>query len=332
MKTINIQALHILALTGLITLALMSTSTASDFSGNLKGVTMTDAQATNMPPSVAFTYSISGNTVTFDATGSTDPDGSISLYKWDFGDGTIGDGVVTSHTYSDLDKNYSVVLTSVDDKGGVGIIRNMILLHSYKFYSTLDSLDDLANPIAGVGGTGTADLTFSSGYIGNAITKSSSTTSGFTIPSTNVSTSSFTIEFVFIPSHASADAVFNSWNTVLGVAVGTYDGFSFKGTNGGGSNWAWQFTMWADDLKSYTISSGFLSSLKFSAGDYITIKIEFDKTSGVGNLYINEISVGSFNNGSPIVMDQNWGRSSASSITFFKNGTHTSKIDELKIQ
>jgi len=31
-------------------------------------------------------------------------------------------------------------------------------------------------------------------------------------------------------------------------------------------------------------------------------------------------------------MDANWGRSSSSNIIFLKSGTHTSKIDELKIK
>ena len=57
-----------------------------------------------------------GVLVTFDATGSSDPDGTIELYHWDFGDGTTEDGETISHSYSDVG-NYTVILTVTDDDG-----------------------------------------------------------------------------------------------------------------------------------------------------------------------------------------------------------------------
>jgi hypothetical protein len=33
-----------------------------------------------------------GERIAFDGTGSTDPDGTIISYQWDFGDGTQADG------------------------------------------------------------------------------------------------------------------------------------------------------------------------------------------------------------------------------------------------
>ena len=39
-------------------------------------------------------------TVRFDGSGSTDLDGGTLTYRWDFGDGTTGTGVRTSHTYA----------------------------------------------------------------------------------------------------------------------------------------------------------------------------------------------------------------------------------------
>jgi PKD repeat protein len=37
---------------------------------------------------------------TFDASGSADPDGTISIYHWDFGDGSPVLGPIVSHTYT----------------------------------------------------------------------------------------------------------------------------------------------------------------------------------------------------------------------------------------
>jgi len=55
-------------------------------------------------------------TVDFDASASSDPDGSITSYHWDFGDTTTGSGITTSHTYSNAG-SYLVVLTVIDDQG-----------------------------------------------------------------------------------------------------------------------------------------------------------------------------------------------------------------------
>ncbi len=56
--------------------------------------------------------------VSFDAGGSYDPDGSIMAYRWDFGDGTTGSGVTTDHTFiSASTRIYTVVLTVTDDDG-----------------------------------------------------------------------------------------------------------------------------------------------------------------------------------------------------------------------
>lgn len=119
-KTPTTQALHTAALTGLLSLALLPPATAADFTGSLKGVTITDAQATNKPPVAAFTYSVNGNVVSFDASGSSDPDGTINEYKWDFGDGNFGSGVQPVHTYADLN-NKNITLTLVDNSGGISL-------------------------------------------------------------------------------------------------------------------------------------------------------------------------------------------------------------------
>ena len=53
-----------------------------------------------------------GATVTFDASASTDNVGIIS-YEWDFGDGTTGTGITTTHTYANSG-TYTVTLTVKD--------------------------------------------------------------------------------------------------------------------------------------------------------------------------------------------------------------------------
>ncbi len=72
------------------------------------------------PPIATFTYSpqnpVVGEPITFDATASNDPDGTIDKYKWDFGDETTDEGVTTTHTYTSP-ANYTVTLTIKDNQG-----------------------------------------------------------------------------------------------------------------------------------------------------------------------------------------------------------------------
>ncbi|NME69567.1 glycoside hydrolase family 48 protein [Flammeovirga aprica] len=55
--------------------------------------------------------------VSFDASGSTDADGDTLSFAWNFGDGTVGEGVLATHTYTAVG-SYDVTLTVTDTKGG----------------------------------------------------------------------------------------------------------------------------------------------------------------------------------------------------------------------
>jgi len=76
--------------------------------------------APNQPPTASFTVSPSpalvGQTVTFNGTGSVDPDGTIVAYTWSFGDGTTSSGSSTSHAYTAAGA-YTATLTVQDNSG-----------------------------------------------------------------------------------------------------------------------------------------------------------------------------------------------------------------------
>ena len=57
-----------------------------------------------------------GAPVSFDGTGSGDPDGTITSYAWDFGDGGTASGATPTHTFS-VDGTFTVSLTVTDNDG-----------------------------------------------------------------------------------------------------------------------------------------------------------------------------------------------------------------------
>ncbi|MFC7615611.1 collagenase [Actinokineospora soli] len=70
----------------------------------------------NQPPTADFTSAVSGRTATF-TDRSTDPDGTITARRWDFGDGTSSTATSPGHTYA-ADGTYTVTLR-VTDSGGL---------------------------------------------------------------------------------------------------------------------------------------------------------------------------------------------------------------------
>lgn len=88
----------------------------------------------NAAPTATFTATpVSGTsplTVAFNAAGASDSDGSIVTYAWDFGDGTSGSGVTTSHTYSGDPAAFNARLTVTDDDGATATANMVITLEA----------------------------------------------------------------------------------------------------------------------------------------------------------------------------------------------------------
>jgi len=87
----------------------------------------------NAPPLPSFSYNppnpLENQSVSFDASYSTDPDGSISSYAWNFGDGSTGSGKVVQHAYSS-EGTYTVVLTVTDNDGRSASLQKVVTVNS----------------------------------------------------------------------------------------------------------------------------------------------------------------------------------------------------------
>ncbi len=91
------------------------------------------------PPSASFTTTPTVGElplmVNFDASASNDPDGIISSYAWDFGNGSNGSGEMTSHMYSNAG-SYTVTLTVTDNDGLTGQSTRIVTVTAPPFSAT----------------------------------------------------------------------------------------------------------------------------------------------------------------------------------------------------
>jgi PKD repeat protein len=87
----------------------------------------------------SFTYSCTDLSCDFDASGSSDSDGTIVTYGWDFGDGSTASGVTTGHEYAS-EGTYTVVLTVTDDDGATGSDSQDVSVYGESGYITLTAI------------------------------------------------------------------------------------------------------------------------------------------------------------------------------------------------
>src|SRR5216117_3086428 len=112
-----ITAAHTYAATGTDTVRV--TVTDKDGGAGSGTALATVTAIPNRPPTAVAGGPYSGvesTAVTFDGSGSADPDGDALTYAWTFGDGSTGTGVKPTHTYVD-NGGYTVTLTVTDARG-----------------------------------------------------------------------------------------------------------------------------------------------------------------------------------------------------------------------
>jgi PKD repeat protein/uncharacterized protein YraI len=85
----------------------------------------------NLPPTATISGPASGligETLSFDGSGSSDSDGRIVSYAWDFGDEITGSGITVTHSYI-ATGSYTVTLTVTDNGGLTGKATHAIQIH-----------------------------------------------------------------------------------------------------------------------------------------------------------------------------------------------------------
>lgn len=80
----------------------------------------------NTPPVAAFTHSEASLTTTLDGTSSSDADGTIASYDWNYGDGSAhGTTAAPTHTYA-APGAYTVTLTVTDNGGATNAVSHTV--------------------------------------------------------------------------------------------------------------------------------------------------------------------------------------------------------------
>jgi len=87
----------------------------------------------NLPPVAAFSVSPAtakvGESIIFDASASSDADGTIASFEWDFGDGSTAQGQQVTHAY-DVEGSHDVSLTVTDDAGDLDVSTQGVSIYS----------------------------------------------------------------------------------------------------------------------------------------------------------------------------------------------------------
>lgn len=112
--------------------------TVTDNAGATNSKTLqVTALAPNALPTATFTWNATLLVASFNATKSTDSDGTIASYSWTFGDGTTGTGSTVDHSYSSTG-SYTVTLKVTDNLGGIGSYSSVISVAAANVPPTAD--------------------------------------------------------------------------------------------------------------------------------------------------------------------------------------------------
>jgi PKD repeat protein len=130
----------------------------------------------NDPPAASFSHSPSepaaSETVNFDGSGSSDPDGTIESYEWDFtNDGTIdATGSTASHVYGAAG-SYTAALTVTDDDGATDTATQTVTVPPIEDFEASDPISTYR------GDTGQFSVVTTNVYSGSQALETSSTAS-----------------------------------------------------------------------------------------------------------------------------------------------------------
>ncbi len=257
------------SLSGAALRAQLLSNTISMGSANLYGqgrLVLQPLAPANQSPTASFTFSPSpaavGQSVTFNGTGSYDPDGSIVSWSWNFGDGNTGSGSTPTHAYGAAG-TYTVTLTVQDNGSATGSISHTVTITAPANQSptasfTVSSSPALVGQSVTFNGTGSYDpdgsivswsWNFGDGYTGSGSTPThaygaaGTYTVTLTVQDNGGATGSISHTVtITAPANQSPTASFtvSSSPALVGQSV-TFNGTGSYDPDGSIVSWSWNF-------------------------------------------------------------------------------------------
>ncbi len=273
--------------------------TVTDNDGSKSSVTHNVVVA-DRPPVASFTFTpgspTTGQAVSFDGGGSSDPDGTVTGYSWDYGDGASGTGATPSHTYATAG-TYTVTLTVTDNNGKTGASSQQVIVADRPPVAAFTF--GPPNPTTGQGvsfdGSTSSDpdgtVTGYSWDFGDGATGTGATPSPHPYASAGTYTVTLTVtdnngktaqtsRSVVVSANAAPSAAFGfkPASPTTGQAV-AFDGTASSDSDGTVNGYAWSFGDGATDN-----SSGATASHTYAhAGTYTVTLTVTDSDGGTGS-------------------------------------------------
>ena len=125
-NTVDASPTHVYTTAGTKTVILTVRDDAGASDEFSKDVVVTAGPPGNVAPTAAFTYLCTSLDCSF-ANGSTDSDGNITTYAWEFGDGATSDLEDPAHTFAATATTpFNVKLTVTDDDGATNSVTQVV--------------------------------------------------------------------------------------------------------------------------------------------------------------------------------------------------------------
>ncbi|PCC34446.1 PKD domain-containing protein [Glutamicibacter sp. BW77] len=236
----------------------------------------------NAEPVAVFEVEADGLSVSVDGSGSSDPDGTIQSYAWDFGDGSaVAEGVSVSHSYAQSG-TYTISLTVTDDAGATSVVTRQVAVQEPGAGGVL-AVDEFERSVGS--GWGTADVggAWSMNSYSSSRTSVSDGVGKFSVPAGRTvradlnsvaSTQSTTKVQISIDRPQDAGGMFG---TVIGRSVGSVGDYQlkyYKSLSGG-----MQLFLQRVQGSETTLAVVTLGSIGFVPGDVLNLKLDVSGTA-----------------------------------------------------
>jgi PKD repeat protein len=287
--------------------------TVTDNRGGTDTVTR-EVAVTNTAPTAAFTSSATGLEVSFDGTGSTDPDGTIASYAWDFGNGTTSTVPTPTVRYAAAG-TYQVRLTVTDSAGDTATLAKSVTVDTVNAKPTAAFTSSVRDLTASFDGSGSSDTDGTiasyawdfgdgSAAASGAVPEHSYASAGtysvkLTVTDNRGGTDSVTQAVTVTAPNQKPTAAFTSSATGLSVA---FDGTSSSDPDGSIASYAWDF----GNGDSSTAAKPFTT---YAAAGTYSVKLTVTDNRGATDTLTRSVTV---NSAPPPLAADDFGRSVAS--------------------